>query len=90
MNSNWVKTEVRRARRREVKEKRKVLFPIRLVPFKMIEDWELFDADLGEDLAAVIRARFIPDFSDWKSHDCFEAAFTRLLEDLKAEPDRGK
>jgi hypothetical protein len=27
---------------------------------------------------------FIPDFSNWKSHDDFEGAFARLYEDLKA------
>jgi hypothetical protein len=26
-----------------------------------------------------------PDFSNWKAHDAFEAAFGRLLQDLKAE-----
>jgi hypothetical protein len=27
---------------------------------------------------------FIPDFSNWKNHDDLEAAFARLLKDLKA------
>lgn len=31
MNSEWVKTEIAKARQREVREKRQVLFPIRLV-----------------------------------------------------------
>jgi hypothetical protein len=29
-------------------------------------------------------SNFIPDFSNWKSHDNFERAFARLLADLKA------
>jgi hypothetical protein len=31
-----------------------------------------------------IRKFFIPDFTHWKDHDAFEAAFARLIEDLKA------
>jgi hypothetical protein len=27
----------------------------------------------------------IPDFSNWKEHDHFEVAFSRLLKDLRAE-----
>ena len=51
---------------------------------KEIEAWELPDSS-GEDLAEVVRRFFIPDFSGWKSEDAFEAAFARLLRDLKAE-----
>lgn len=32
-----------------------------------------------------LREYFIPDFSRWKEHDPFEAAFARLLKDLHAE-----
>jgi uncharacterized protein YjbI with pentapeptide repeats len=69
MESEWVKTEIAEARKREVRDKRRVLFPIRLVPFKTIEDWECFDADTGKDSAREIREYFIPDFSNWKNHD---------------------
>jgi len=31
----------------------------------------------------------IPDLSKWKDHDSFEAAFARLLSDLKAEKPSG-
>jgi hypothetical protein len=31
----------------------------------------------------------IPDFSKWKDHDAFEAAFARLIEDLKATTSTG-
>jgi hypothetical protein len=66
-------------------EKRRKLFPIRLVNFKAIQEWECFDADSGKDLGVELREFFIPDFSKWKDHDSFEAAFARLLDDLKAE-----
>jgi hypothetical protein len=36
-------------------------------------------------LAVELREYFIPDFSNWKSHDAFESAFVRLLKDLRAE-----
>jgi hypothetical protein len=83
MQSEWVKTEIRKARKRERIEGCQVLFPIRLVPFEVIRDWECFDADSGKDLGAEIREYFIPDFSNWKDHDAFETAFGRLLSDLK-------
>lgn len=88
MSSEWVKTEIRRARRREVAEKRQVLFPIRLVSFDRIKAWEAFDADTGKDMAAEIREYFIPDFSNWKDHDAFEAGFAKLLRDLKKSAAR--
>lgn len=85
LQSEWVATEIRRARKTEREEKRRKLFPIRLVDFKAIEKWEQFDADSGKDLGVEMREYFIPDFSNWKDHDAFEKAFDRLLRDLKAE-----
>jgi TIR domain/Pentapeptide repeats (8 copies) len=84
MNSEWVKTEIAKARKREVEQKKRVLFPLRLVSFEAIRDWECFDADTGKDSAREIREYFIPDFSDWKKHDEYQKAFERLMKDLKA------
>jgi uncharacterized protein YjbI with pentapeptide repeats len=84
LQSEWVMTEIRRARKAEVKEKRRKLFPIRLTDYDVLKEWECFDADQGKDLAVEVREYFIPDFSHWKSHDDFEKAFARLLSDLKA------
>jgi TIR domain/Pentapeptide repeats (8 copies) len=83
MSSEWVKTEIAKARKREVREKKQVLFPVRLVAFEAIRDWECFDADSGKDSAREIREYFIPDFSEWKNHDAYKKAFERLLGDLK-------
>jgi hypothetical protein len=55
-----------------------------LVDFEAIKAWECFDADTGKDLATEIREYYISDFTAWKEHDAFEAAFDRLLQDLKA------
>ena len=85
MNSEWVKTEIRKARKIEIKEGQQKLFPIRLVDFEVIRDWECFDADSGKDLGVEIREYFIPDFTNWMDHDAFEKAFDRLLDDLKPE-----
>jgi uncharacterized protein YjbI with pentapeptide repeats len=88
MGSEWVATEIYHARQREVRERRRVLFPIRLVAFDDIREWKCFDGDTGRDMAREIREYLIPDFSDWKDHDAFEANFQRLLDALKAEADR--
>ncbi len=89
MRSEWVATEVRKARKREVKEGKRILFPIRMVPFETIQAWEAFDADTGKDMAVEIREYFIPDFSNWKDHDSFEAAYQRLMKDFKQSPEDG-
>ena len=81
-------TEIRKARKKEVREKRRKLFPLRVVNFDIIRNWECFDEESAKDLAIEIREYFIPDFSDWKNHDAFEAAFERLLRDLRAHDDR--
>jgi len=85
IRSEWVMTEIRKAREVEKKENRRKLFPIRLTDFETLCDWTCFDADTGKDLAVEVREYFIPDFSNWKDHDAFEAAFARLQKDLKEE-----
>ncbi len=84
MNSEWVKTEIARARQCEMQEHRQVLFPVRVVSFEAIRTLECFDADTGKDSAREIREYFIPDFSNWKNYNAYQEAFQRLLRDLKA------
>ena len=88
MSSEWVKTEIAKARKREVKEGKRVLFPVRLVKFEVLRDWECFDGDTGMDSAREIREYFIPDFSNWKDHDSYQTAFQRPVSDLKAEASK--
>ena len=83
MQSGWVETEIREARQREIREKRWILFPIRLVPFEAIQRWKCFDADTGRDLAREIREYFIPDFSNWQDKASFDEGFDKLLADLR-------
>ena len=84
MKSNRVETEISKVRKRDLREARRMLFPVRLVGFHTLQDWECFDADTGKDSAREIREYFIPDFSNWKDHDSYKLAFDRLLRDLKA------
>jgi hypothetical protein len=88
MNSEWVKTEIAKARKREAERGKQVLFPLRLVSFDAIRNWECFDADAGKDSAREIREYFIPDFSEWRNHSEYRQAFGRLMKDLKAADKR--
>jgi hypothetical protein len=62
-----------------------MLFPITVARFDEMTKWKLFDADRRKDSAREIREYFIPDFSNWKDHDSYQKAFTRLVRDLEAE-----
>ena len=86
MQSEWVKTEIRKAHKIEINEQRPKLFPIGLVSFDCIREWEFFDSDTGKDLAVEIREYHIRDFSNWKDHNAFETAFVELLRDLREQP----
>jgi len=85
MRSGWVSTEISKARKRERKEKRQMLFPISVVSYDAVLDWECLYADTGTDSAREIREYFIPDFSNWSNDDSYQRAFERLLRDLKAQ-----
>jgi len=85
IHSEWVLTEIRQTLKLERANNRRKLFPIRLTNLETLKKWECFDADIGKDLAIEVREYFIPDFTQWKNHDTFEAKFQRLLRDLKAD-----
>ncbi len=84
LQSEWVMTELYNARKVELKENRRKLFPIRLTDMDTIKAWKCFDADTGKDLAREVREYYIPDFILWKDHDAFEREFAKLLDALKA------
>jgi hypothetical protein len=82
VHSRWVEREVNAAMEREEREKRTVLFPIRVDDAVMNapQPWA----------ADVRRTRHIGDFRCWKSHDAYAKALDRLLRDLRAsEVTRG-
>ena len=76
VGSPWVEKEVETAFEKERREKRTMLFPIRLDEAVMNTD-QAWAADIR-------RTRHIGDFRDWKNHDSYKKAFDRLLRDLKA------
>lgn len=88
IHSEWVKTEIATARKRESREAARVLFPIRLgISFNELQEWEYFDADRGKDSAREIREYYIPDFTGWKNHDQYRKEFEKLVRDLKKPQD---
>jgi len=76
VKSPWVEAEVEAAFEKERKQKRTVLFPIRLDDAVMETD-EAWAADIR-------RTRHVGDFRKWKDHDEYQRAFGRLMRDLKA------
>jgi hypothetical protein len=85
MNSEWVMTELANALARERREKRRVLFPVSLVPIEVIRGWECVDADSGIDIARELRAYHIPDFSNWSDPEAFERQVAKVVQALKAD-----
>ncbi len=83
--SDWVDHELHRARRRETKDRMRMLYPVRLVSMNRLKEWELFDADTGRDTAREIREYYIPDFSGWKDPAVLETAIDQLLDGLRRE-----
>jgi len=74
--SPWVEDEVESALEREHREKKPVLFPIRL-------DDSGMDTNVA-CAASLRRTRHVGDFSGWKGHDAYRKAFERLMRDMKA------
>ncbi len=76
VKSPWVEAEVEAAFEKERKQKRTILFPIRLDDAVMVteEAWA----------AEIRRTRNIGDFRKWKDHDECQKALGRLLRDLKS------
>lgn len=74
----WVKREVEQALDEEDRRGKSVLFPIRL------DDAIL---DVTEGWATDLKRRHIGDFTNWKDHDSYQAAFERLLRDLRQLPE---
>lgn len=72
----WVHHEFSRALEKENREKRLVLFPIRL-------DDSVFDTT--EQWAYDIRQRHIGDFTNWQNPLAYQGAINRLLKDLNAK-----
>jgi len=84
MDSQWAKTEISNARKREIRESREILLPIRMVPIAELRKWAYIDADTGEDWAKQIPADSVPNFSSWMNDATYKRAAKRLIRELKA------
>lgn len=74
LNSSWIEREVMLTLEKERRQKREILFPVRL-------DESIMDAT--EPWAKLLLARHIGDFTRWEAAKEYQIAFTRLLRDLK-------
>jgi hypothetical protein len=68
---------VEAAMEKESKQKRTMLFPIRL-------DDSVMNIETGWP-ADMRRTRHIGDFTDWKEDDAYQKAFDRSMRDLKSD-----
>jgi len=89
INSDWVANKIRWARKREKQEGKQKLFPVTLIDYEKLKNWELFDADTATDLAAKVRSYFIPDFTNWKDHNIYLPA-DLVNPDRKRKLPKGK
>jgi hypothetical protein len=80
--SDWVEKEVETAMEQERRQKRTVLFPVRL-------DDAVMKSETGW-AADIKRSRNIGDFRKWKDDDAYAKAFKRLLRDLQTERPEAK
>ncbi|HVF67561.1 MAG TPA: toll/interleukin-1 receptor domain-containing protein [Pyrinomonadaceae bacterium] len=80
VSNQWVEKEVETAFEKEAKQKKTVLFPIRLddAVLKKRTGWA----------ADVKKSRHIADFRDWGDRDAYRKAFEKLVRDLKAGEKR--
>jgi hypothetical protein len=80
VQSSWVREEVEACLERETRERRLILFPVRL-------DDEVMNATEAW-AASIRRQRHLGDFRNWKNHDAYTAGLQRLLRDLRPTQSR--
>ncbi len=82
IQSAWVEDEVEEALEEERKSQgqRMILFPIKI-------DQAVEDTDRAW-VRKIKRTRHIGDFTQWKDHDSYQKALTRLLRDLKTATEK--
>ena len=75
--SDWVEQEVETAFEREDRQRRDMLFPVRVDDsiMRTRRAWA----------GSIRRTRNIGDFRKWKDHDRYQEAFQRVLRDLRAD-----
>ena len=80
VNSEWVKTDIRKARNREVTDNRRMLFPVSLVGLQPPKNGNASTPKSAKTPPSKSAKFFIPDFSSWKTnHDAYKENFDRLV-----------
>jgi hypothetical protein len=79
--SEWVENVVETAMEKERRQKRVVLFPIRL-------DDTVMKVETGWP-ADIRRSRNIGNFKKWKTHETYQKTFEQLLRDLESKSSTG-
>ncbi|MBN1928814.1 MAG: pentapeptide repeat-containing protein [Chlorobiaceae bacterium] len=84
MKSDWLRSLVQKVAQRELREGRRLLFPVALVKQQRLDEWKLIDHDTGKDLGCELKRYTIPVFFGWE-HDSklYAGEFKHLLESLK-------
>ena len=88
LDSSWVESEIALAMTKEAKEQRRVLFPIALVDFDRLRQWELFDPDSGSNIARKIREYYIPNFATAMDGEAFNREVAKIVAALSAPAER--
>ena len=84
LSSEWIRTEIRKARKVERKESRRKLFPIRLVDLETLREWSL-STQIAEMTWESRFASTTSPISLTGKPRLLEAALAELLKDLRAE-----
>lgn len=85
IQSDWVMTEIFRAREIERNRRRPKLFPIRICGMEKLQRWQRMDSDFGVDIARELREYHLLDFSNWSDHSKFESEYLQLRKALRIE-----
>lgn len=80
LQSAPVVREIERALQREDREKRNILFPIRIDDY-LLREWE-------NARKADVVSKVVGDFRGWKDHDRYKKAFERLVDALNKPQEK--
>ena len=90
MKSDWLWHVVLKAVQCEMREGKRLLYPVALVKQSRLDEWQLIDHDSGKNLGSEIRRNAVPVFFGWE-HDgkLYDVQFNRLLASLKEDAPCG-
>lgn len=86
--SEWVEEEIRMALQFQQDGGQKLLYPIRLVSYEVLEAWKGSGAEERRNVAQEVLAYPVVDFSAWEDPQAYEKSFAGLLRDLEIAPSK--